>query len=525
SMTIYAGIYLVYSVLDFKRHFTYEIDEFMHWGKMVRIMDHLDRFYCVPESNLLAHKDYPPLISVIELLFGKASGGVSEGSVSFGIHLLSGLLICASFCLFAGEKESRGGKIRILSGLLKGTAMGVSSMVLMRMFDSYDIFNTIYTDLYIAAAAIYLFAFILCLGEEEGKTETGAVILISSAILLSKQIGIFFAGLSFVLYFLVTKKKIRTVFCVLIPAFSFLTWKIYIKILGLSGQFELGRISIKTLFKELMSFESTRSIVTREFLKSLFDVQLSWGIVPLTFFGAFIVCIAALIFLYRYGKDGFGTYRINITSVMVLAGAIGYIGTLYVLYMFCFEEYEMRILASFNRYMSTYWLFAIGLIAIMLLSLRKEITLSAWFILLAVLVCVCGPMNLSCLKPQVLRGELMKEYREFAEQVIGMAEPGDRIFVITPNRFLDNMYLQYYLDDIDLIDGEYDYMAEISAGDPGWEAIENDIVQSSYVLVMDPTDAMKEEFADKTDGDLKDGCIYKVETDGRSFMLHPVANY
>ena len=47
----YIGCLLVVSVMDAGRYF-YSWDEFMHWGKMVKEMIRLDRFYCLTESTL-----------------------------------------------------------------------------------------------------------------------------------------------------------------------------------------------------------------------------------------------------------------------------------------------------------------------------------------------------------------------------------------------------------------------------------------------------------------------------------------
>ena len=53
---IFIGIYIVFAILDFGRHFYYGIDEVMHWGKMVRQMQFLDRFYADPSSTMITRK-------------------------------------------------------------------------------------------------------------------------------------------------------------------------------------------------------------------------------------------------------------------------------------------------------------------------------------------------------------------------------------------------------------------------------------------------------------------------------------
>ena len=73
----FISIYVLYIILDYKRRFT-TFDEWYHWGMMVKESLRLDKFYSVAESNLHIHKDYPPFISILEVIFCKFSGGYSE---------------------------------------------------------------------------------------------------------------------------------------------------------------------------------------------------------------------------------------------------------------------------------------------------------------------------------------------------------------------------------------------------------------------------------------------------------------
>ena len=63
-------------------------DEFSHWGKMVKEMFRLDSFYSTKLSNLMVHKDYPPIIQIYELLWVKLSNSYSETILIKSIHFL-----------------------------------------------------------------------------------------------------------------------------------------------------------------------------------------------------------------------------------------------------------------------------------------------------------------------------------------------------------------------------------------------------------------------------------------------------
>ena len=81
----YIGCLLVVTVMDAGRSF-YSWDEFMHWGKMVKEMIRLDRFYCVTESTLYRHKDYPPFVALFEYAWCRMGGGYSEQHVAQDLH-------------------------------------------------------------------------------------------------------------------------------------------------------------------------------------------------------------------------------------------------------------------------------------------------------------------------------------------------------------------------------------------------------------------------------------------------------
>ena len=85
GFTAFLVIFVFVSVWDFQRHFT-DYDEFWHWGMMIKESLRLDRFYCVPQSRMVIHKDYPPFLCMLEVFFS-ILGGYSEGLVSASVHL------------------------------------------------------------------------------------------------------------------------------------------------------------------------------------------------------------------------------------------------------------------------------------------------------------------------------------------------------------------------------------------------------------------------------------------------------
>lgn len=84
---VFLAICLFFLVMDYGRWLS-EWDEYSHWGKMVKEMFRLDRFYSEPQSNLLVHKDYPPFAVIFEMLWCRFSGGYSAGGATMALHIL-----------------------------------------------------------------------------------------------------------------------------------------------------------------------------------------------------------------------------------------------------------------------------------------------------------------------------------------------------------------------------------------------------------------------------------------------------
>ena len=82
---IFLAIVIFVLIWDYHRHFAI-FDEFYHWGLMVKESLKLDKFYCIDESRLYIHKDYPPFLTLIEVFFCKFAG-YSEGKVSAALHI------------------------------------------------------------------------------------------------------------------------------------------------------------------------------------------------------------------------------------------------------------------------------------------------------------------------------------------------------------------------------------------------------------------------------------------------------
>ena len=312
-------------------------DEFMHWGPMVRDMFNINKFYCVPEATLEIHKDYPPLFSLIELLFCIFKGEYRE------CYLYVALIyfyFSIAIAIMSKKEKILDKSLILLSFILLGfTAQTYPSS----MFEIVTIYASIYIDYVLVVFAAYVIY-----SELIAKTNTYQDkiirILFSSALLLSKQIGIVF----FLLYALVlfTRKRLDIISIVL-PIIPLGIWKIITYLYQITGQFSFSNVLLRD-----------SGFIIKDYLKALLIRPIFIRPIPCSFIAACVVLIALLMFVsYKEHQNYYLAF---------LVGTLLYSVTLMVLYCFVFSIDEAITLASFERYMYTYVLFGFAYILLII---------------------------------------------------------------------------------------------------------------------------------------------------------------
>ena len=72
GLCVFFCLSVLFLFIDFGRHFFLD-DELGFWGKMVKEMIRMDKFYYLNESTLRGHNDYPPFIPLFEYIWCKLS--------------------------------------------------------------------------------------------------------------------------------------------------------------------------------------------------------------------------------------------------------------------------------------------------------------------------------------------------------------------------------------------------------------------------------------------------------------------
>lgn len=351
-------ILCIYSfVLNYKQGFGH-CDEFTHWGPMVISMLKSNAFYAKPESVLTFHRDYPPLFSILQILWCGFDGFNFSETYCF-IALSVFMFSCFLPVLETLSIKSKKDWIKAIVILLSIVIVGITISKTFTAQEYAFVYNSIYIDWPLAIFTTY------CLFTIYKETEWNSYIYIFltislSSLLLMKQMGIFFY--LFVLLFafvkvlfidkkLNLKRLIKGIICfAVVPLIAYLSWKHIVDLYEIQGQFVVGNLDYKNILHIVSG--NIEDYWRHEALFSFLGEIINRPLVLHPFQMSFVVYVlfvsVLLVVLLKNKKE-----KIFIPITFVL-GAIGYVTVMALLYSLGFDKYEAARLASFDRYMSTF---------------------------------------------------------------------------------------------------------------------------------------------------------------------------
>lgn len=438
-------LFLIVTVFDFNRQFTMW-DEFSHWGVMVKEMVRLDTFYTVDNSTLLVHKDYPPIISILEYIFCKLSLGYKESIVYISVHTF----IISLFLPFIDKIE-----INIKNIIKIGLTIG-SFILIILLFDTYNIINTVYIDYILSYLVIFLICFILFEKNLISKTNLLIISLGLSILLLTKQISIaFYLMIVFLLIIKLFKKEylkidyiknnykklLLIILLLIVPIALSKIWTNYTYKFDIPRQFNISDIKFLELPKLFKGVGEEYKIITlKNYINGLFNISLTDSkFLNLSYVWCTLIYLVLLIILLIFRKDKKNLIKYGIT---ILIGSIGYAFLMLNLYVFCFGPYEGPELASFNRYMSTYILIEYLSLFIIFIKDTKLRNIIILFIILSISI---RPSRILKLKP-VIKYQKNK-YEIISDNIKSYdIKKYSNIFLTSPsNDGSYQFYVKYYL--------------------------------------------------------------------------------
>lgn len=519
---LFLGFGLVFLFINFGRQFFWD-DELGFWGKMVKEMLRLDKFYYVNESSLRGHNDYPPFIPLFELIWSKLTLGFNEANTTIALHMYEfGLLFPM---VFDGLFKDKKLKERLLINLL--ISIGLVSIVI--YLDSANVFNTIYTDSLIGIEFAYC-AYLIYTNKTNDIFGIIGLALGLSAIIMTKQVGIAFVLLGVFYLFIhnINNLKNKNVLislcvCLLMPILFYLVWNNLIKPYDIVKQFDLSKVSISGFIEIFNNQSSYQFEALKLYINALFKENLYNYPIPVTFLSSLLVEILLLEILKRFtNKDK----QITIFEIICFLGTAGYAFMMMILYVFCYPEREALILISYHRYLSsmTTGLFlSILFMYIVELKDRFENTdIKKAIIGLLVVLVLFDSNKLLNFAPQVLLGNRFVNYQNLANKFEKELEKGSYVYILYNHDIADSYpaFVSYYLDDIYMCKVNTDfYKNEYKNNNELNEAIK-ELGQYDYIYVVESSDTFNNYFSSLNDGNnYKSNTIYKVNNTNGTITL------
>lgn len=510
---VFLAICLFFLVMDYGRWFS-EWDEYSHWGKMVKEMFRLDRFYSEPQSDLLVHKDYPPFAVIFEMLWCRFSGGYSAGGATMALHIL-GFSMVLPLALEQLNGEKKTGR---LQKLISKLAIVAAFLLLIFNFNHVQPM-TIYLDLFLPLFYVSL----ILMAEDRELRRSGfgftMILLGQFGLIITKQMGLAFVLLVWFFYTMlealelssegkVSQEKksgrwvilaVKSLAILITPAVSYSIWNHYITNLGLTGQFSFEIINVGTIIRILAGGgDYIQHLTYVKFIRALFTTNLGTGIFSMTYASAVLLAFCMLAVLAYLFRTVVHRGEILPYAVLFAVGSAGYAFTMLVLYMFCYSEGEMSVLASYERYMSTYILSEYVILFLLLVRLlaRKKVDVCTYPVALGMLgigLLMAGTGGVSQLMPQMFC-EKDGDYKEQADEIQRLTPADTEVFLISSHNDVYTYILTYYLDDR-RIDKRYltSNVATWGADNTDyWNAVLNCIREDGYVYLYNVTDEVRD---------------------------------
>ncbi len=451
--------YMMYCCVDFRRTFA-AWDEMSHWGVMVKEMLRLDTWYCVPDSRLNIHKDYPPFVSLIELFWCRLSGGMTETGCYMALHTFSISLLLPPVIDTCCKKQV----VVSLKNLFMLALLNISVLMFMETFDDSNEFMSIYKDLVLSFIFVYLMLRLL-LSERDNFLKI-AVTISSAALLVTKQLGILFIMLVFLFiladYVFCKEKKPLWIFSAeyvslgVFASIPFILWSRLVKSYDLSGQFDMRKISpdrIREIVLDTNAVSVQRQVLNK-FIRAVFASEISTWYLPISYFALTLVMIIVFAVIRKKNK-AVSNERLTALFVTFLCGSVACVMVLGILYLFCFSEGEAMALASFGRYTSGYimaeMLILAGIIGVSIFfsgkfGLKKIVLVSLGIVIFT------NVSNLRIFLPGMLKtaliGNAHQEYADIAEDLENKVDGSAEIYILAKDNIQSQYYVNYYSYDL-----------------------------------------------------------------------------
>ena len=248
--------------------------------------------------------------------------------------------------------------------------------------------------------------------------------------------------------------------------------------------------------------------------------------VTVTYVSASIILLIILIALYRSFYDINRKRKARIQIWTFVCGTLGYALTLCVLYLFCFSESEMAVLASYERYTGCYVMAEFFILVIFIIrsvdikKLMQEKKIG--FIAGTLFMLLISGSTFKIFIPAIVEPDSNGEYVE-AALALDKYAGDEEVFILSEDTLLSQLYINYYGDTFRvLIDADDYYNMDYSVESNYDNAVKN-VFGYNYLYVKNVNDNFNEAFRELNGSeDFVEGRIYRITDDGGVKRTHPV---
>ena len=330
-------------------------DEFTQWGASVKAVVLRDAIG--PYNPIdLAFRSYPPAMTMFEYFALKLGGGWSESNLFWSYQLMFGSL----FLPFIGTAPwTAWRRIIVIVPLMVFTPIIINNS-----------FQVVLVDPYLGLLFGYTLALVFT-GDTRSRWLWIQVSLALAMLVLTKDSGLFLAIFAAVLFGVkvIRQRLPLTSRAAVLATLAALAGPVLAMVVAyFSWKTLLSVLHVHVIFSEPIDLSTLSGLangtgrpywhdVLTNFSSALTAVPIATAHgIPISHLAWFLLAGIALVLLEFARGTRWGTRRDFSAVIVVLVGAVLYTAGLLVLYLYRFVDYEAVRLASFDRYLGTYWL-------------------------------------------------------------------------------------------------------------------------------------------------------------------------
>lgn len=520
AVIMFIIMYGVIFILNVGKHYNMW-DEFSHWGWFVRESYQNDALFCISEHRF-EHKDYVPGVSLFEALWCTLSLKFSEANSYRGIQMLQAAMIMPVACRIE-EKKYRNSWDKIVKLIVNLVIVfGIP------LFSKVPFYHTIYQDLILG---VFVFYCVWIVASEEFSNYSLFVFGLSLCnMIMCKLTAVAFVPVLFLLYTIyhhkysskaISRIKIwlGTIIAVVLSIVPYGLYGFYLDKYNIGGSAVQGysSISLKKIVDVITHNGNIayQAVVDREYLRAL----ATDGIIGKLSYIWIILGASAIVFLLMLLQDDReNKSKLKLISLWILLVGVYYAIVMYVMYMVMFSEYEATGLASYSRYMSTFVLATLLIVAMVIIrftvSRARFIPALVAAMLVENIVVLFGANQLL---PGVLAGDEIWNEGHIDYLNDSLPTGADLLFV-TSVADMEAGRLSFYCPEIQFTCNVYGtqlYDGDVWSKNMSLNEFVDEITNHEYIYLFSYDDSFIDLYKDAFESDtvIAPGKLYKVENE------------